>query len=525
MNRRLAFIMILIIVLVKNSDAMLEVHGVASGSIYIRADGRVDPQTAPISNVDNVTYTFASDVNGSIVVQRSNIVIDGNGFALEGPGSGTGFYLDSISNVVIKKTTIRGFDFNGIYFHRTTNNTVCENIIKTNKGHGFALDYSLNNTIVGNLIAMNNGSGINLRWSCYNKISGNNITNNYDSLYFDESHSNTIIGNIIAKSNHYGIFSYLSSGNTFAGNIVEKGNYGIYLRLSSGTSIAENRITNSNNDGIYLFKSFSNTMIRNNISTNIDDGIDLSDSSENKIYRNEISSNNDSGISLSTSSNNIISGNTLLDNDDCFHLYESLNNSIYHNNFIDNTHQLYNYASANIWDNGVEGNFWSGDSVDLNRDGIGDLPQILDANNQDNYPLMGIFHSFNTSSGYYVDVVSSSKIEDFEYFKANNTIKMHVSNITASQTFGFCRVCIPMNLMFPPYTVIIDGGLTEVLHFNETTYVNSTHRWIYFAYEQSTHEVVIIPHYSNYYLLIIVVTLFITVTLLTVIVYRRKHTM
>jgi len=30
----------------------------ASGTIYIRADGSVEPDTAPISSVDNVTYTF-----------------------------------------------------------------------------------------------------------------------------------------------------------------------------------------------------------------------------------------------------------------------------------------------------------------------------------------------------------------------------------------------------------------------------------------------------------------------------------
>jgi len=30
----------------------------ASETIYIRADGSVEPDTAPISSIDNVTYTF-----------------------------------------------------------------------------------------------------------------------------------------------------------------------------------------------------------------------------------------------------------------------------------------------------------------------------------------------------------------------------------------------------------------------------------------------------------------------------------
>jgi len=41
------------------------------------------------------------------------------------------------------------------------------------------------------------------------------------------------------------------------------------------------------------------------------------------------------------------------------------------------------------WDNGCEGNYWSiYNETDLNRDGIGDTPYIIDGNNQDNYPLM-----------------------------------------------------------------------------------------------------------------------------------------
>jgi len=63
--------------------------------------------------------------------------------------------------------------------------------------------------------------------------------------------------------------------------------------------------------------------------------------------------------------------------------------------------------------------------------------------------------------------------------------------------YGFCRLCIPKNLMAPPYTVIIDNGETPVLHYNETLYDNSTHRWIYFGYEHSTHEIEIISEFPS----------------------------
>jgi hypothetical protein len=55
----------------------------ASGTIYIRADGSVEPSTANITSVDNVTYTFTNNINDYIVVQRNNIVVDGAGYTVQ----------------------------------------------------------------------------------------------------------------------------------------------------------------------------------------------------------------------------------------------------------------------------------------------------------------------------------------------------------------------------------------------------------------------------------------------------------
>jgi len=79
---------------------------------------------------------------------------------------------------------------------------------------------------------------------------------------------------------------------------------------------------------------------------------------------------------------------------------ESSDNSIYHNNFVNNTPQIYTYFSLNNWDDGYPsgGNYWSdhvgvdvksGPGQDLpGGDGISDAPYIIDVVNQDNYPLM-----------------------------------------------------------------------------------------------------------------------------------------
>jgi hypothetical protein len=66
--------------------------------------------------------------------------------------------------------------------------------------------------------------------------------------------------------------------------------------------------------------------------------------------------------------------------------------SIYHNNFINNIHQVGNVTVSEVaWDDGYPsgGNFWSDYAgTDDNDDGIGDTPYAINTNNTDNYPLM-----------------------------------------------------------------------------------------------------------------------------------------
>jgi hypothetical protein len=114
-------------------------------------------------------------------------------------------------------------------------------------------------------------------------------------------------------------------------------------------------------------------------------------------------------------------------------------------------------------------------------------------NSLDYYPLMGLFHSYETSSGYTVNVISNSTIQDFNYFESNKTVRMQISNMTAGQTFGFCRITIPHALMDNPNVVriVIDNGKTKVLFENTTLYDNGTNRWIYFAYASSAHQITV----------------------------------
>ncbi|MBT0160939.1 PKD domain-containing protein [Candidatus Bathyarchaeota archaeon A05DMB-2] len=167
----------------------------AEGTIYIRADGSIDPPTAPISSVDNITYTFVDNIYDNIMVEKSNIIIDGMAYTLQGVGSGSGFEIHSISNVTIKNTNIRGF-YQGIHFSSTSHSAIYGNNLTSNSYDGIYMAGSSDNIVSGNNIIDNGRSGIWLAVSSNNHVHGNNIINNrYYGVYIAEASSNKFYHN------------------------------------------------------------------------------------------------------------------------------------------------------------------------------------------------------------------------------------------------------------------------------------------------------------------------------------------
>jgi parallel beta-helix repeat protein len=136
-----------------------------------------------------------------------------------------------------------------------------------------------------------------------------------------------------------------------------------------------------------------NITVHGNTITNNEIGI-LCRNSENNVFSGNIVTNNTYGISCSVSDNNAIHENTISRNDYGIGFYYSIDNIVYHNNFINNTRQAlinrqWGMASTIFWDHDSLGNYWSNYvGSDINGDGVGNTPYIIDENNTDHYPLM-----------------------------------------------------------------------------------------------------------------------------------------
>jgi parallel beta-helix repeat protein len=392
-NRKLVPLCALTVLLVSTFSTLLRVQKVeASGTITIRSDGFVDPPWAPINRIESL-YTFTDNINESIVVERSNVVIDGAGFTVQGSRTfnSIGIFVYQVDNVTIQNATVRDF-YVGISLNATSNSGLLRNNITNNDWGDVGLVHTNNNDISGNRIS-GSGNGVFVEYSNNANIEGNDITGNYYyGVYFFYSSDNSLAeNNITATTNGPGlnilyssnnnniaennitknpegiVVSYASncsilenniedgnrgislvgdpshsgfppSGNNISGNRITNSTYGIYILAASDNDISANDITNSNK-GIYLRQNASSNSISENNLTENDYGVWLESSSNNNmIFGNKASNNNLYGIYIQQSSRNRISENDLSNDGWGLYMYDDSNyNDITGNNITTNS--------------------------------------------------------------------------------------------------------------------------------------------------------------------------------------------
>lgn len=247
--------------------------------------------------------------------------------------------------------------------------------------------------------------------------------------------------------------------------------------------------------GIYLEGS-NGSIITNNIVINNYKGILFESSSSNLLAGNEASENIENVYLINSHSNNIMNNKLgALDNETFgLLLANSNNNTFVHNTFIagPGAHILSSTESANRWDDGTEGNYWSDYAgTDNDQDAISDSPRIISLSDRDNYPLMGTHDDFAIdyeNQEYHVSTISNSTVEKFEF---NSTLRvLRFNMVTPNGTPSFCRVTIPHLLMTIPYIVLIND---EQINATSLSISNATHTFLYFTVHNDSVVVNIFP--------------------------------
>jgi parallel beta-helix repeat protein len=395
---------ILIVVLLESPVAFGLLSVNANNVITINPDGSLNPANAPIKQDAN-TYTLTNNINETIVVQRNNTLLDGQGYSIRGNMATQGIALSNTKNVTVKNTRISGFS-TGIKTSRSIENTIA-NISVTNCTYGILVDQSPKTIIANNIIQGNKWDGIFITASPNSQITNNKVESNGKwGIYIGHSSDCTLKNNQMNGNKYnFGVsvdfYQDIDTSNTINDRTIiywiNQQNRQVpadasYVALIDSNNIdARNLHLTENGQGITLVNSANNHIENCNITSNSYYGIALIDSAYNAVSNNTIARNEGGGITLVSSTSNSVTNNTIENNYTGIHLQTSNQNYIHHNNFINNTRQAASENSGNTWDDGYPsgGNYWSNyKGKDANSDGIGDTLYTIDSDNQDKYPLM-----------------------------------------------------------------------------------------------------------------------------------------
>jgi parallel beta-helix repeat protein len=459
MNRKLVLVLALTLLIGMSNVAFNVQKAEASGTVYIRADGSIDPSYAPVSTVDYVTYTLTGNVTcdaDGIVLERSNTIIDGNGYTLQGSINGNGFRLSNVTGVIIRNAKIVGFSLGITIGWADSNITIADNVIIDNN-YGIYINSAWNNTIKNNVIT-------------YNHYQGVDIVHAYDEP------GNIVENNLIANNDFEGIYIYDTTMNTIVTNNTVMNNLnGIFLDYARGFGDPGN-----------------NLIVHNNIMNNTF-GIKSELSEGNKIYHNNMI-NNTAQVQSNRSTNSWDDG------------YPSGGNHWSNYTGIDMNSGLYQNETSS---DGIGDAAYTIDANNIDHYPLVGMFQSYDVTY---YTLPLVAHSCN------VTVISNSTVSNFAslIWIEHPEVIMIEFNVTGEQgTTGFCRVSFPTAMMNGTYHVFVNG--TEVPYILLPC-SNADYSHLYFTYTHSTEGVIIIPEFPSF----LILPLLMIPTLLAVIFYRRR---
>ena len=481
--------------------------------------------------------------------------------------TGFGIELDFSSNCTLSDNNVTN-SWTGIHIYRSFGNIVSENNVRwgSNTGIGVGSDSSHNVVSRNNISGYYRGIGIGL--TSDNIISGNNASNNQDGIEISYSSGNTLSGNYVAN-NHLGIQLFYSWNNILSGNVMQNNgyNFGVFGAALSHFMNSVDTSNLVNGKPVYYLVNQSNTVISPEFCpdagylglancvnmtvqgftfTHVMHGILFGYVNESRVIGNNLVDNL-YGIELVYSFNNTLCDNNVTDSY-VYGMYieYSFSNRIFHNNFVKNSTQTSDYLqtcsimnSVNTWDDDYQsgGNYWSCyTGKDNNQDGIGDTPYIVEADNTDHYPLMGTYSSFKvwvppypTGGFENVNVICNFTISDLnlyawlttpnQYLQAGQLFLRLSPVLGKYNTVGFCRLTVPNSILNTSDYIVL-AGMNSV-NVRKLLGSNSTHTILYFTFNTSTNdEVIIVPEFPSF----LILPLLFMAILLTVTFCRKKLT-
>jgi parallel beta-helix repeat protein len=249
--------------------------------IYIRPDGSVMMYPidgpAPIKR-DGDVYTLTADNGLTIMVQRSNIVLDGDGHI-----QASGYWRVGINVSIVSNITIREFNIQtsypyrwdtGIYIVDCSSIKIANNTF-SNNGIGIALNRSQNNVAKNNSF-YNNDIGIRVLGGCYGTVVAENSfsESRFAVLLEGDCDFSRIINNKIRGTHdtenrdHQGICVQGGLENRatdcgISGNVIVNAEVGIEMARSSGINVTNNIFESS---GLMVWDySYGNTVYNNTV--------------------------------------------------------------------------------------------------------------------------------------------------------------------------------------------------------------------------------------------------------------------
>jgi YVTN family beta-propeller protein/parallel beta-helix repeat protein len=345
-------------------------------------------------------------VLGDIIIVRpgtytENVRVDVTGLTIRSESRNNNVQikpLDESESVFLIKAdnvTISGFNITG------TNKEIPDH-----RG-GICLENAGNCSITGNIF-IENKNGVFLDRSSYNTVSENLFFNEElnEEIFTYQADMNNLTGNTI--ENGYITEGAESSGNLIAGNKVSNG--GIIIGCCGRNNVVSGNTISNCSLGISAFDTGVN--FSNNRITDCKCGIHLSFTGGAGIYDNTIS-HCGVGISLSDGCLGVeIVNNTIISSEECgiVDQYDEGGKRIYNNYFNNTVNVRFGAGAGNTWNSSlasgsnivggpyIGGNFWAKPDgtgfsqicVDLDRNGIGDLPYNIYENEFDYLPLVSL---------------------------------------------------------------------------------------------------------------------------------------